>query len=169
MSLTKIVATFAFVVTLTVAFSSSNQVQAQSGSRSVGGSVGGAAGSGSRSVPSVVTDFGGAQETYSEGAPVASSAPVVSSGSDCGCSAAPLAVASPCGCSAAPLVVASPCDCSPVPAPQPVASPCGGGCGGGCPGQACGNRDFGNLRRGPALGARGRLFQRGRPCTGGCN
>ena len=66
MSLTKIVSTFAFVVTLTVAFSSSPmEVQAQSGSRSVGDVVGGVAGSSTRSAPSVVTDFGGTQETLS--------------------------------------------------------------------------------------------------------
>ena len=59
MSLTKIVATFAFVITLTVAFSSSNEVQAQSGSRG-GGIASGVAGSGSRALPAV-SDFGGGQ------------------------------------------------------------------------------------------------------------
>lgn len=167
MSLTKIVATFAFVITLTVAFSSSSELQAQSGSRSVGDVVGGIAGSSSRSLPSVVTDFGGTQETFgSYVAPQAeySGAPVTTQYSPAPMSTGPVysqaPVSSGCGCGA------------PVPAPQPVASPCGGGgCGGGCAGcgRACGNKDFGSLRRGAATGLRGGLFQRGRPCAGGCN
>ena len=183
MSLTKIVATFAFVITLTVAFSSPNEAQAQSGSRSVGDVVGdvvgGVAGSSTRSAPSVVTDFGGTQETFGSyvaptvGAPVEqfsgapiSSGPVYSS--------AP--VSSGCGCGApapAPVVYSAPapapapsCGCS-APALQPIASPCGGGCGGlGGGGCGCGGGHFGTLRRGPATGRSG-LFQRGRPC--GCN
>ena len=175
MSLTRIVATFAFVITLTVAFSSSSELQAQSGSRSVGDVVGGIAGSGSRSLPSVVTDFGGTQDTFgSYVAPQAeySGAPVTTQYSPAPISSGPVYSSAPassdCGCGAP----------APVAAPLPVASPCGGGCGGGCsgggcgggcPGRACGNKDFGNLRRAQATGLRGGLFQRGRPCNGGCN
>lgn len=162
MSLTKIVATFAFAVMLVVAFSTSNEIQAQSGSRG-GGIASGVAGSGSRALPSVVTNFGGPQQSYAapqaqySGAPGGTQfsggsspvySPAVSSGTNCGCSGAPapisIAAPAPCGCSA--------------PAPLPVASPCGG----------CGNSHFGNLRRGPATGIRGGLFQRARPCSG-CN
>lgn len=165
MSLTKIVATFACAITLIVAFSSSNELQAQSSTRS-------GIASGVTGLPSVVTDFGAAQGAYAApsaapmvSAPAYSPAPVyspapayappVSSGSGCGCSAAPAA----------------------APMPQPAASPCAGGCGGGCSGgcgggcggpRACGNKDFGTLRRAPATGLRGGLFQRGRPCNG-CN
>ena len=192
MSLTKIVATFAFAIMLSVAFSSSSEVQAQSSSRSGGGIASGVAGSGSRALPSVVTDFGGTQEAFSgtqqtyippqAGVPVEtqfSGSPVVSSGSDCGCSAAPAPVsfaapapvsfAAPAPVSfAAPAPVAAPvaapCGCS---APAPAPSPCGGGCGSGCRG-GCGNSNFGTLRRGQPTGIRGGLFQRGRPCSG-CN
>lgn len=184
MSLTKIVATFAFAIMLSVAFSSSSEVQAQSSSRSGGGIASGVAGSGSRALPSVVTDFGGTQEAFSgtqqtyippqAGVPVEtqfSGSPVVSSGSDCGCSAAPAPVsfAAPAPVSfAAPAPVAAPCGCS---APAPAPSPCGGGCGSGCRGGGgcgCGNSNFGTLRRGQPTGIRGGFFQRGRPCSG-CN
>ena len=199
MSLTKIVSTFAFVVTLTVAFSSSPmEVQAQSGSRSVGDVVGdvvgGVAGSSTRSAPSVVTDFGGTQETFGSyvaptvGAPVEqfsgapiSSGPVYSSApvsSDCGCGA-PAPAPAPVVYSAPAPAPAPSCGCS-APALQPIASPCGGGglggggCGSGCRGGGgcgCGGGNFGTLRRGPATGRSGLggggLFQRGRPC--GCN